>query len=111
MILDAVLLLIPGLVFTTALGYFLRLHLPVPSATVAGLVVIAVSFWFPLLWDPLYYALPAVLQLFADHTAMADFHAVTRYPFELIQLTGWSAVLVLFAHFRLGRLWFGDWFG
>jgi hypothetical protein len=111
MILDAVLLLIPALVFTTALGYFLRLHLTVPAAVGAGLVVIAVSFWLPLVWDPLYYALPAILPLFADHTAMADFHAVTRYPFELIQLTGWSAVFVLFSHFRLGRLWFGDWFG
>ncbi|HUT99121.1 MAG TPA: hypothetical protein VM054_08595 [bacterium] len=111
LILDAVLLLFPGLLFMTSLGYFLRLHLSVPTATGVGLVVVGVSFGLPLLWDPLYYALPALLPLFADHTAMADFHAVTRYPFELVQLAGWSAALVLFAHFRLGRLWFDDPFG
>jgi hypothetical protein len=111
LILDAVLLLFPGLVFTTTLGYLLRLHLSAPAATGAGLLVVVASFCLPLLWDPLYYALPALLPLFADHTALADFHAVTRYPFELVQLLGWSAALVLFAHFRLGRLWFDDPFG
>jgi ABC-type transport system involved in multi-copper enzyme maturation permease subunit len=111
LILDAVLLLFPGLVFMTSLGYLLRLHLSVPASTGVGLVAVAACFGFPLLWDPLYYVLPALLPLFADHTAMADFHAVTRYPFELVQLTGWSAVLVLFAHLRLGRLWFDDPFG
>ncbi|MCX7021940.1 MAG: hypothetical protein NTW26_06675 [bacterium] len=111
LILDAVLLLIPGLLFMTSLGYLLRLHLPVPAAIGVGLVVVAISFGLPLVWDPLYYALPALLPLFADHTAMADFHAVTRFFFELVQLAGWSAALVMFAHFRLGRLWFDDPFG
>jgi len=111
LILDAVLLLVPGLAFMTAMGYLLRLHLSVPAATGLGIFAVAVSFGLPLLWDPLYYILPALLPLFADHTAMADFHAATRFPFELVQLTGWSAVLVLFAHFRLGRLWFDDPFG
>jgi hypothetical protein len=111
LILDAVLLLFPGLVFMVSLGYFLRLRLSAPASAGVGLLAVAVCVGLPLVWDPLYYALPALLPLFADHTAMADFHAVTRYPFELVQLTGWSAALVLFAYLRLGRLWFDDPFG
>jgi hypothetical protein len=111
MILDAVLLMLPGILFTTSLGYLLRLGASPQLSAAVGLVVIAVSIALPLLWEPLYFVLPALLTLFANHTSLADFHSIVFYPFVLIQLVGWSAAGVFFAHLRMGRLWFDDPFG
>ncbi|MCK4593676.1 hypothetical protein KAU45_04185 [bacterium] len=110
-ILDAVFLMLPGILFTTALGYLLRLHGSPQLSLAIGLLVIAASIGLPLLWEPFYFALPAMLTLFANHTSLADFHTISAYPFVLVQLTGWSAALVFVAQLRLGRLWFDDPFG
>ncbi|HDR06547.1 MAG TPA: hypothetical protein ENN88_02840 [Candidatus Coatesbacteria bacterium] len=108
LILDAALLLLPGIVFTTTLGYLLRLHASPVFTVSVGFAVIALCFGLPFLWEPLSLVLPALLPLFDNHTALADFHAVSGYPFALVQLVGYSSVLAFFAFLRLGKLWFDD---
>ncbi len=107
-ILDAVFIMLPGILFVTALGYLLRLYGSPQLSLAIGLLVIAASIGLPFLWEPFYFALPAMLTLFANHTSLADFHAISAYPFVLVQLTGWSAALFFAAQLRLGRLWFDD---